>query len=687
MAWLKQLGWERVALLVLAAAVAALYATGLRHGLVFDDHWIVRDREQLSAPLALDAGFRSLWRISYPLVHQWLGPELHWQRVLNLVLHLVNTLLLWALTRRLVCRAWHEDAGRWTLGPADRHPQPQAATDEALCRAAVLVAVMAWAFNPVAVYAVQYLTQRSTLMATAFVLLMLQWALVALRAGTTGKRIAAWGGAGIAYLLALASKEHAAPAIALLLPLYVLWCRPPGRIVWRVALAALSSVAVVALLLIRFKGWQVGAATEDMVRPLLQQLEALQPGASERVYLLSVLNQGWLFFRYGLLWLLPWPGWMSVDLRPPFPLTWHAMPQLLGGILFVTVAVAAAWMLLARRGRWALLGWIVLAPAILFSTELAFVRLQEPFVLYRSYLWSITLPALGSVILLGLVRAIPVVIGIGVVMAATLGLLAHDRIQSLRDDPTAWRDALQKIDRDAAANVLGRWRPPHNLARWALTEHRFAEALDHARLADELGAPDGLAKAKMGAALVALRKPREALPVLQQAVAEGYDGAEIWVSIGSALDQLGRADEAFDAYDRALNGDLHERYRPATLLAAGHMANRVRRHDKAVAYFTELRALQPQSAVAAIGLALALAGMGDSRQALAVLSDAIAHRPGADLLAARAQLHWQLGEREAARRDAAEAVAREPRNPVYQELQRRLDTQPDPSGSAMSATR
>ena len=43
--------------------------------------------------------------------------------------------------------------------------------------------------------------------------------------------------------------------------------------------------------------------------------------------------------------------------------------------------------LIWRGGRLGLLGFALLAPWLLFATELSAVRIQEQFVLYRSYLW------------------------------------------------------------------------------------------------------------------------------------------------------------------------------------------------------------------------------------------------------------------------------------------------------------
>lgn len=365
----------------LLISLVALYSAGFGFGLIFDDAWILRDPDFLKKPLSFELKFRGLWEASYQAVSQVAGPDFYWQRLFNVLLHGVNAILLFVLTRLLVGRA--EFFGKQQGLPEDHEGPGKAANRIWL---AVWAAVFFWAFNPVAVYAVQYLTQRSTLMATGFILASLLAFLLTLEAKSKLQKSLGVLAVLLAYGMAVLSKEHAAPGIALLLPLYVYWVRPNNRQLWLGGVTLSVIALAAAIVFIGAKGWTLGAATEDRVRPFLAQLEGLRPGASESVYWLSLVNQAWLFFRYGLLWVLPWVGWMSVDIRPPFPLVWYALPQFLGVLAFLAFFGFGVWALLRRQGRLALLGIVVVFPVLLFSTELAYVRLQEPFVLYRSYL-------------------------------------------------------------------------------------------------------------------------------------------------------------------------------------------------------------------------------------------------------------------------------------------------------------
>src|SRR5262249_43373915 len=103
-------------------------------------------------------------------------------------------------------------------------------------------------------------------------------------------------------------------------------------------------------------------------------------------YPLSVINQGFLFFRYLLTWFLPLPRLMPVDVRTAFPARLASWPQAAGFIVWL-VWPAIAIALLVRGGRAGLAGFAMLGPWLLMLPEVAAVRVQEPFVLYRSYLW------------------------------------------------------------------------------------------------------------------------------------------------------------------------------------------------------------------------------------------------------------------------------------------------------------
>lgn len=175
---------------------------------------------------------------------------------------------------------------------------------------------------------------------------------------------------------------------------------------------------------------------------MLSQLSEHQQGLNiENAYPLSVITQGFLFFKYLLLWVVPYTGWMSVDIRQSFATHFLSWPELAGFIAFLAYPAVAARFLL-KRGRQGLIGFGMLFPWILFLTELSSVRIQEPFVLYRSYLWMSGLP----VALLPFLATTPRKTAVTLLSALCLVIaaLAWNRLDSFSDNLKLWSDAAAK---------------------------------------------------------------------------------------------------------------------------------------------------------------------------------------------------------------------------------------------------
>src|SRR5690606_9537638 len=103
--------------------------------------------------------------------------------------------------------------------------------------------------------------------------------------------------------------------------------------------------------------------------------------------LLSAATQAGLFFKYAALWLWPNPAGMSIDLRVDFAT--GASVGWIGAKLAAYVACGAlAVSALLRRGAAGIAGFGLLYAWVLFAVMFSAVLFQEPFVLYRSYLWG-----------------------------------------------------------------------------------------------------------------------------------------------------------------------------------------------------------------------------------------------------------------------------------------------------------
>lgn len=423
-----------IALLLLA--VIALYAGSLSAPLVFDDFSFFTTPEILSKYGQTYFSLDSRWLPYASLARtvNWLGFDIFWLRLGNVLLHASNAIALFFFLRRLFqVTLIHHD------GPDSLPPSPVWFA---------FFGALIFALHPVAAYGVAYLIQRSTLMATLFVLLMLRVYLEGLVRGGWYWMLAAV----LFYIAAVCSKEHsiAAPGVALALTFLIR--KPSTALLKQIAPYTIVLALVAATVIYAFSTKDIfstkgifGIAYEPRAMEMLH-LSAKMHGLTElpNVYWLSILTQSWLFFKYLWLWLLPNPAWMSIDMREPFALTLFGWPHTFGLIAFLAYFSVAVW-LLFKRGRMGLLGFALLFPWILFLTEFSTVRAQEPFVLYRSYLW---MP--------GLFAALPVVFGwlapkktfflLGIVSLLSIPLTLN-RLNSFSTTLRLWDDA-EKLVRD-----------------------------------------------------------------------------------------------------------------------------------------------------------------------------------------------------------------------------------------------
>lgn len=394
--------------------------------------------------------------------------------------------------------------------------------DKTTCFSVVFIACLWVALNPAAVYATGYLIQRTIIFATLFGILS---ASLYLRAQQENRSVDVVSAALLASLSVM-SKEHAVlfpVATIALTPLVKSWSRQSLLRAGAYLLLTLPG----ALWAIIHRGQEVlGASYEVFASDVVSQFASQEVLASKSgLWAMSIGTQLLLFWKYLFLWLVPNPAWMSVDLRVDFPVLW-ANPMAYAGVaLTVAVLFCTVWVWWRRRGqgRLGVLASVLLFAAIPFAVELSTVRVQEPFVLYRSFLWMPAYALLFSLLLAWgheWVARHGVWVGRafwGVAVAAGLALfpLAQDRLRSFSSEEGLWKDALAKLPRP---DVAGADRIYYNLAGEAYKRKDYAEAL---RLSE----------------LVITQNPR---------AFQGY------LAKGTSLLALGRVDAAEQAFNDAV---------------------------------------------------------------------------------------------------------------------------------------
>jgi len=405
--------------------VFLLYAGTYYYPLVFDDRFINRIQLPEFTASCATLSNRCLTYSTFGLTFLAAGLDLLWFRLGNVLCHALAALACFVFFVQLFGAARGQQPDRAGEGPRSRD------------RLLAFCGAVLFAAHPVTVYGVAYLTQRSIVMATLFSLLSLT---AFVRALSSGEKRWLWLSV-VLYVGALFSKEHAImlPAVALAIAV-LLGKRVPGsRLEW----AALIGAVVGAGAFVTFRLQPViGSAYEYYTRELSAFQDA---GAATRdpvnAYLGSVVTQASLFFKYLLLWLVPYPGWMSVDLRQSIasgPFSW---PHVLGAPAFLAYGAAAA-LLIVRRGTLGLLGLGMLFPWLLFFTEFVTLRIQEPFVLYRSYLWMAGAPAILP-FLASRLSGRQVIAGC-VALTLILGVAMRQRLETFSSELALWDDVVRK---------------------------------------------------------------------------------------------------------------------------------------------------------------------------------------------------------------------------------------------------
>lgn len=405
--------------LLFGALTTALYGQFLHNPIVFDDlYFFMSDNnghsaiEQFAYPVPW--GLRAFPYATLAWTSQLLGFDLPPFRIENLLLHWLVVVTSGLFVLRLYL----------TVLPDSKRGENTSLSTS------VLIVVALFAVHPIAVYAAGYLVQRTTVMAMLFSVLTL-WTY--LHGSANCRRFWLWVSV-VLYFLATHSKEHVVMLPAVIVAMTILlhedW-RARVRMSWPV----FAGYAAVALLTIAQIRGVLGHSYE------INASEMLEGALPEHAHFYSILTQSWLFFKYGILWLLPNPAWLSVDMREPFA----------KGILSIYGVTFFAYLLygwvvgrmLLKRGCIGLVGFALLFPWLMFATEFSTVRIQEIFVLYRSYIW-----AFGGVMLLPLVLMqfnVRLTILVSTLLATTFFMLSMERLVCFSHPILLWDDAEKLV--------------------------------------------------------------------------------------------------------------------------------------------------------------------------------------------------------------------------------------------------
>jgi hypothetical protein len=262
---------------------------------------------------------------------------------------------------------------------------------------------------------------------------------------------------------------------------------------------------------------------------------------------LSAVTQAGLFFKYLVLWLWPDTRAMSIDVRVDFFETWSTGWAILKVSAFVCFG-ALGLMLLRRGGRIGMAGFGMLFAWILFLAEFSTARFQEPFVLYRSYLW-------GPGVLIAVVGTLSAFPFRAAMTASALAIpllfyQAHDRLVTFSSSFLLWEDAVAKLP---AKPIPWGSRTLYMLGREYVYGGRPDKAIE---IAEKCMAqyPDTVHCHYARGVIHLLQGQYDlALRYLDRAVELQPDSGIAHHRLGLVLERLGRTQEAKAEYGRASN--------------------------------------------------------------------------------------------------------------------------------------
>ncbi|MGE5256846.1 MAG: tetratricopeptide repeat protein [Hyphomicrobiales bacterium] len=485
---IKNSSYEFLMVAAAAILVILIYTSALPGPFVFDDEANITDNRHiritsLNWDQLYTAAFKSpivnrpVANLSFALNYYFNGYNVVGFRFVNLLIHITNGFLLYALAR------------------ATLQTPAMAAYLEKTGLAAAFAAVV-WLVHPLHTQSVAYIVQRMTSMAVMFYMLSMLCYAKARMATSTGARAALLAGCGLAGLLALGSKEIAAtlPAFLLLYEWYFFqifdrsWLR---RFLPGIAIAGFLT-AVISLVFIGGRN-----PFEHIVNPYAGgDFSAWQ----------RVLTQLRVVCVYMSLMLWPDPARLNLDYDFPASDSLLAPPSTLVALLVIAAVLFLA-LRLARREP--LLSFAILWFFGNLAIESSVIRLETVFE-HRTYLPSV-MPVVAFVaFLLKRVRLKWVAIGVLSAVAAGWAGWTYQRSQIWSDAVTLWLDCISKSPLKS--------RPYNNLGVALIEKGRLAESESFFRKAIELRPNYGDARYNLGYVMIRSDRLEEGIRQLQEAI-------------------------------------------------------------------------------------------------------------------------------------------------------------------------
>ncbi|NQU11192.1 tetratricopeptide repeat protein [bacterium] len=610
-------GWRWVPLLIVVA-VGAAYLNSFHGPFLFDDEasiernpairrlWPLTDAMSSATPTLMGRPVASL---SLALNYAVGGLEVTGYRVVNVLLHAINALLVWGVLRRVGPPGGPRTAQRavptWPIDPGRRY------LSEGLAAAVALL----WALHPLATECVTYVVQRTELLMGCFLLLTVYASLRSLDAVAPR----GWQALAVAACLLGAGSKEVMAVVPLLVLVYDwrygrsaarpgAWPRP-----WFYA-GLFASWAVLAVLL---------ATTGFAWKTSLEQV-ALGPWDYAKTQATVVVHYLRLCFWPEPL-VLDYYGWPSA---PPLR---AVLPH---GLLLLGLLAATGWALARRHwlGFWGAWFFLILAPTSSFlplpSEPAAERRMYLPLV-------AVLVVAVSGVIWLGRWLAQRLAIGgwrqwagpvLVLVLAGTELVLTVQRNREYGSAVSIWSATVRDWPHS--------FRAFNNLGVSLLRADRIAEAGPPLNQARRLGGNEPTVLCNLAELAARQGDTNRAVVILQTAIRVDPGHADAHRRLAEVRLQQGAKREAMAHFQWALRLNPQEAATHRGLARLWEEAGDV---DQALDHYRTAMTLAPRDAAAFYNAANLCAARGRVADAEMLYREARRRRPD------DARIHTNLG--------------------------------------------
>jgi Tfp pilus assembly protein PilF len=525
-----------LALLVLALAA---YANSFSGDFVFDDVGGVRDKALirnlgalLGDPATILREGRWVGYLTFALNRRFIGVEATGYHFVNFIIHVVNTLLVYALVRETFAT-----------------PRVRTSAIAQWAPAIAFVAAALFVSHPLQTQAVTYIVQRFTSLATLFYLLAVvqyaRWRMRRDRGGAPAARtLASWVGILAAAVLAMTTKQIAFTLPFALAVYELIFFDAPVLQRAKYLAPVLATLPIIPLRLVG-----IGTPFRDVVSAA-GEATRVQTALPRTDYLATQLPVIATYLR-----LLVLPVGQNIDHDVPIQHSFFSPLALGCGLLLVGLVALAVYLLRRTSGTsrpidpaWRIVAFGILWFFLALSVESSVIPIVDVMFEHRVYLPSAGLfvgIATGCALLARRPMWTPrVFVTAGALLSVVLAgaTLARNRVWA--NELTLWSDAVSKSPAKA--------RPYQNLGIALVAAGRGPEAQEAFATANRADPGNADILANMGALLRDVGRYDEAAEWLRAAIRARPDHADAYYNLGSTFLTTGSYSEAAELLAQAI---------------------------------------------------------------------------------------------------------------------------------------